>query len=337
MRAPLYLTEQGSVLSQRGRRLLVRKGGDELAQIPLVQVSQVVIFGNVSITTPALQLLLREGIETTLLSRSGRFYGRLVGLPHGNGPLRVAQVLHSQDAGFMLGLARQFVRGKLHNLRVLLQRYARRTTATGLDAAVTGIGAMLAQVERCHTTNSLSGVEGRATAIYFGAWKQLLQPPWRFEKRVRRPPTDPVNVLLSFGYTLLTQNVLSAVLTAGLDPNVGFLHQLSYNRPSLALDLVEEFRPVVVDSVVLRCMNNQILTPEHFEAGEDEDRPVVLTQEGIRRFVRELESRFEQSFKHPADGEQLTYRRLFLRQAYQLARILQGRGKAEAYQPFLIR
>ena len=204
MRHPLYLVEQGSRLTKRGRRLSVAKEDAVVTQVALVQVSQVIVFGNVSITTPALQLLLREGIEVVLLSRTGRFYGRLIGEQNGNGALRVAQLQRSQEPDFALRTVRQFVTGKLHNSRILLQRYARRAASTSnhweastLRHAVNGVGAMLLRVDACQTINSLSGVEGRGTAAYFRVWKELLKPPWRFERRIRRPPPDPVNVLLS--------------------------------------------------------------------------------------------------------------------------------------------
>jgi CRISPR-associated protein Cas1 len=337
MPAPLYLTEQGSSLSRTGRRLIVTKSGETLAQVPLISVSQVVVFGNVSITTPALQLLLQENVETVLLSSAGRFYGRLVGPTSAHGSLRVAQVLRSQDPAFALGLAQRFVHAKIHNMRVILQRYARRQDDDSLRACVSALDGLLDGAERCQTINSLSGMEGRATAIYFGAWKGLVNPPWRFDTRQRRPPTDPVNVLLSFGYTLLSQNILSAVLTSGMDPQVGFLHQLHYNRPSLALDMMEEFRPVIVDSVVLRCLNNQILTPADFRPGEEDEYPLVLMQDGMKRFIREMETRFEQSIKHPQTGDSLTYRRLFLEQAYGVARLLREGQSPALYQPHLIR
>lgn len=347
MRYPLYLVEQGSRLTKRGRRLQVIKNEEVLAQAALVQVSQVIVFGNISITTPALQLLLRERVEVVLLSRTGQFYGRLIGEQNGNGALRVAQLQRSQETDFALEMARQFVIGKLNNLRVILQRYARRAdtispgrgemaSADRLTQAVDGVGAMLRRANSCQTIHSLSGVEGRGTAVYFRVWKELLKAPWRFEKRIRRPPPDPVNILLSFGYTLLTQNIWGAVLTAGLDPYVGFLHQLSYNRPSLPLDLVEEFRPVVVDSVVLRCLNNGILKPEHFVPGDQEDRPLVLTEEGIRIFIREMEARFNQEFKNVHTGQRTTYRRVFLDQVYHLSRILTA-AENGPYRPFLIR
>lgn len=337
MAAPLYLTEQGSTLSRRGRRLLVTKDGETLAQAALIGVSQVIVFGNVNVTTPALQLLLQENVETVLLSSAGRFYGRLVGAASAHGSLRVAQVLRSQDPVFALGLAQRFVHAKIHNMRVILLRYGRRQDNEELRVAGDALGDLIDGSESCRTINSLSGVEGRATAIYFGAWKALVKAPWRFDARRRRPPTDPVNVLLSFGYTLLSQNIVSAVLTSGLDPQIGFLHQLNYNRPSLALDLMEEFRPVIVDSVVLRCLNNGILTPADFRPGEEGEYPLVLEQEGMKRFIREMEARFEQTIKHPHSGDSVSYRRLFLEQAYGVARLLREGQPPAAYPAYLIR
>ena len=191
MRHPLYLVEQGSRLTKQGRRLNVVKDDAVVTQVALVQVSQIIVFGNVSITTPALQLLLREGIEVVLLSRTGRFYGRLIGEQNGNGALRVAQLQRSQEPDFALRTARQFVTGILHNLRILLQRYARRAASTSnhweastLRHAVNGVGAMLLRVDACQTINSLSGVEGRGTAAYFRVWKELLKPPWVRKKRI---------------------------------------------------------------------------------------------------------------------------------------------------------
>jgi len=335
MRHPLYLVEQGCRLGREGRRLLVSKEGVTLEQIALIQISQVIVFGNIQITTPALQLLLDEGIEVTLLSQHGQFYGRLVGPSGGNGALRVAQVVRSRDVAFALRTAQQMVYGKVHNIKVFLQRYARRLDAPKVNSAAESIAGLLQRVGRTETINSLMGVEGQASAIYFGIWKDLLHAPWVFEKRVRRPPTDPVNVLLSFGYTILTQNVLGAVQTAGLDPFVGFLHQLTYNRPNLALDLVEEFRPIVVDSVVLRCLNNNIILPGHFVDGED-DAPILLDDNGKRLFIRELEARLMQEFKHPESGDTVNYRRVMLLQAYRLAGTLDLEGAGGIYQPFLV-
>lgn len=338
MRHPLYLLEQGTRLKREGRRLLVVRDEDVLARVSVLQVSQVIVFGNVDITTPALKLLLDEGIEVVFLSQRGRFYGRLVGAESGHGELRVAQVLRSHDTAFALEVARQIVQAKIQHMRRLLQRYGYRLPAVQAEmrAAVQALGQAHDQAGRCRTLNSLLGVEGSATGRYFRAFRLLLQSEWPFEGRRRRPPTDPVNVLLSFGYTILQQNVLGAVLTAGLDPYIGFLHQMAYNRPSLALDLMEPFRPLIVDSVVLRCINNEIVRLNDFTTSDDPARPVVLGDEGKRRYIRELEHRLTQPFKHPATGEQVTYRRLFLLEAYALARVLTDEDTNAMFQPFRV-
>lgn len=336
MKHPLYLIEQGCRLSREGQRLVVTKDDKVITQASTLQISQVILFGNIQITTPAVQLLLAEGIEVVYLTQQGRFYGRLVGEPSGHAALRIAQVLASQDPAFALATARQCVRGKLHNMRVFLQRYARRREEPSLQQGVDKILALQQRLDEAPDHQTLMGLEGQATAIYFSLWPHLLKEPWSFDKRIRRPPTDPVNALISFAYTLLTQNMWGAVLTAGLDPYIGFLHQLAYNRPSLVLDLVEEFRPIVADSVALRCLNNAILTPDHFETGGNQ-RPVLLSAEGVRLFIREFETRLTQKFKHPASGEQVHYRRLFLLQAYALARTLAVRDPQQLYQPILVR
>ncbi|MCS6828359.1 MAG: CRISPR-associated endonuclease Cas1, partial [Caldilinea sp.] len=269
-------SNRGAKLNRGGRRIIVSKDGETLAQVATLQIGRVVLFGNVQVTTQALRLLLDEGVEVVLLSEDGRFYGRLVGAESGHGALRANQVLCSQDVGFALLTAQQIVYGKLHNIKMFLERQAQQLKSETVQLAVAGVEHQLRRTLRTTTHNSFMGVKGQGTAIYFGVWKALLQPPWRFEGRVRRPPTDPVNVLLSYGYTVLLQNVLGAVLTVGLDPYVGFLHRLEYNRPSLALDLMEEFRPLIVDSVVLHCLNNGVIKGEHFRSGESEDRPILL-------------------------------------------------------------
>ncbi len=335
-RHPLYVVEQGCKVSRRGRRLVVTLGEEELTQAAILNVSRLVLFGNIQVTTQAIHLLLDEGVELVYLSERGHFHGRLVGASGGNAPLRIAQVLAGQNEAFALATARACVRGKLHNMRIFLQRYARRRQVEALSDAVAKIGELIRGLDRAGTIARLMGLEGRATAIYFSGWPHLLKSPWRFEKRVRRPPTDPTNVLLSLGYTLLMQNVSSAVSAVGLDPYIGFLHQVEYNRPSLALDLVEEFRPLIADSIALRCLNNDILLPVHFQAGAG-PQPIRLSSEGVRLFIREFETRLGQKFTHPQTGERLDYRRLFFLQAQAMARTLPAQDPARVYEPFLAR
>ena len=309
-------------------------GLEIIASVPLVHVDQVILFGNVGLTTPLMTTLMRRGIPVVFLTIGGRYKGRLIGAETGFGQLRLDQYNKAQDKAASLELARAIVYGKLRNQRALLLRYGRRRSETTLTQAAEQIGALADKARRCQTLNSLGGCEGKAGAIHFGVFKRLLKGQWPFEKRVRRPPTDPVNVLLSFGYTLLLHNVRGAVSTVGLDPFVGFLHQIVYNRPSLALDMMEEFRPLVVDSIVMRCLNNEIVRAGHFHPGDEADRPIVLDDEGRARFIREFETRLNSKFKHPDTDERVSYRRCIELQVRRLARCLRG---LETYQPFIVR
>ena len=331
---PVYVTEQGAKLRITGRRLVVGKDGKDLAVVPLVKVSEVVLFGNVALTTPAIKTLLKRGVDVVFLQRDGRYCGRLVGPPTKYGDLRRWQYARVEDAGYRLRAAQAIVRAKLHNCRTLLMRYNRSLEDSDVGEAIARLKELIARVGRTTQTSSLMGVEGRGAALYFGVFKRLFKGDWLFEKRVRRPPTDPLNVLLSFGYTLLGHAVESAVLTVGLDPYLGLLHTTAYGRPSLALDLIEEFRHIVVDSVVLRACNQGLIAPDNFALQDDPQRPVLLDDEGRKRFLREWETRLETTFQHPLTREQVTYRRCFEIQAREMARALR---EGETYRPFTVR
>jgi len=245
------------------------------------------------------------------------------------------QYQRANDADWALECARAIVTGKLHNTRTLLRRYARRLDSSQITAAADELSALMERASRCQTVNSLSGVEGRGAAVLFSVFRHLIRAPgWTFEQRSRRPPRDPVNALLSFGYTVLAHNVESAVRAVGLDPYIGFLHQIAYNRPSLALDLVEEFRPIIVDSVVLRCLNNLIVLPDHFTYEPKGKYPVLLNDEGRALYIREIEARLNLVFKHPDRDERVTYRRCFELQVRRMARCLQT---GDMYRPFTVR
>ncbi len=332
---PLYVVEQGAKLQKESRRLVVTKDGEMLQSVPVIKVDQVLLFGNVSVTTPALTWLMSQGIDVVFCDRRGRYRGRVVGETSGHSRLRRWQYRRSDDADFALRTARAIVRAKLHNCRTLLLRYRRQRPDSGLAAAAAQLSGALDRCQQVRTVNSLRGVEGVGAAAYFGVFRLLFKhQTWTFEGRTRRPPTDPVNVLLSFGYTLLVHNLTAAVEAVGLDPYIGCLHADSYNRPSLALDLAEEFRSIVVDSVTLRCLNSALIRPENFSRQEDVERPVLLDDAGRERFIREFESRLALVFTHPLTGEQATYRRCFELQAREMARAFQS---GQTYRPFTVR
>lgn len=314
---PLYVTQQGARIRIHERRLLVEQDGRELLHVPLGHISEVVIFGNVGLTTPAIGELLDRGLEVVFLQQDGAYRGRLsAGLtPHV--PIRRAQYRALDSPDFVLEISKGFVRAKLSHQRTLLQRHNRERDNSEISAAVEQIGAALENTARKTTRASLLGLEGSATASYFRGFRKLLDPSWRFETRNRRPPKDPINVLLSLGYTLLGQLSFGAVQAAGLDPYAGFYHEVVYNRPALALDLLEEFRPVV-EGVVLWACNSGQLTLADFSVGSP-DRPVVLADEGRKRFLQAYETRLDGRFTHPIAGKQLTLRQCIVEQARQVA------------------
>jgi len=330
----VYVTEQGAQLRVHNRRLIVEKEDERLAAVPLARVSEVVLMGNIGLTTPAIRAFLNRGIEVVFLRRDGRYCGRLVGPPTRGGELRRAQYARVGDRDYCLRTAQAIVEAKLRNCRALLMRYNRRLDDASVRGAVEVVGRLIARVPRTTTLNALRGVEGSGAAAYFGVFKRLFKDEWPFEKRVRRPPTDPINVLLSLGYTLLAQAVESAVLAVGMDPYLGLLHGVEYGRPSLALDLVEEFRHIVVDSIVLRVCNERLIGHANFSRQDDPQRPVLLDDEGRRRFLAEWEARLAVEFTHPLRGEKTNYRRCFELQAREMARALQ---EGDVYRPLTVR
>ena len=330
---PLYLIEQGAKLNHDGRRLIVSKQDKELSSTPLAHVSEIVVMGNVGLTTPAIKLLLAENIDVVFLTQDGDYCGRLVGSATPHVLLRRKQYRCQEEAAFGLTMAQRIVAGKISNMRTLLLRHNRERNDAAIASAAEALGEALGRTPRTTTLNALNGVEGAATAAYFGAWRRLLKPEWKFEKRVRRPPTDPINVLLSFGYTLLARAAQSAVEATGLDPYAGFLHAVEYNRPSLALDLMEEFR-AVVDGVIQWVCNGGQIAPSDFTPG-DAARPVVMGDDAKRKFIQQYENRMNEAILHPRQGERLALRRCVLAQARGVVDCIQR--ATPDYMPLLFR
>ncbi len=340
---PLYLTEPYAVVHLEGECLLVRIPADQEAgtearkvRIPIAKVEEVVVLGNVTLTTPVLAALLQRRIEVAFCTPWGRFLGRLSPPLSKNAPLRLAQHRAHNDPAVRLSLAARFVSGKIANMRTFLLRQNRKRDDAEIADACHFLQETLRQVEALAaeggTLSTLLGLEGSAGACYFGVFGRLLASGWEFPGRLRRPPPDPVNALLSFGYTVLTNSVSSAVQIVGLDPLVGFLHAPGYGRPSLALDLVEEFRPLVVDSVVLRVINTAILRPDNFQR---EMGSCHLEDRARRRYIEALEARLNEEIQHPTFGYRVTYRRALELQARLLAKTLLG--EIPTYPPFTVR
>lgn len=354
--ATLYLTEPRSLVKKDGEMLLVQIPADERlgtekrqVRVPLVKVTQVVVYGDTTLTSPALSALLAQGADVCFCSAHGRFQGRLAPPLGKNSLLRLEQHRAHNDPARTLALARAFVGGKLANMRAMLLRANRKREEASIAQAAEALKGVLAQVEALQpdlagpaadpsrpqagtVLGRLQGLEGSGTAFYFGVFGRLLNDDWGFERRERRPPRDPVNALLSFGYVLLTNQVASAVSVVGLDPYVGFLHSSQFGKPALALDVMETFRPLVVDSVVLTLLNNGMLTRRDFQ---DELGAWRLTDEGRRTFLARFEERLDTAIEHPVFGYKATYRRSLELEVRLVAKWLAG--EIPRYRPFVVR
>lgn len=350
----LYLTEPRSLVKKDGDTLLVSIPADKQrdtearkVRVPMMKVTQVVVMGDSTVTTPALLALLEQKAEISFCDYHGRFRGQLAPPMSRNGQLRIAQYATHVDYGRRVALAKEFVAGKLANQRTLLLRSNRKLEDEAISAAAATMQRVLVDVQQVvgvaepanparpqadSAMGRLQGLEGAGSAAYFGVFGRLLRYDLGFQRRVRRPPTDPVNALLSFGYTLLLNNVLSAVAQVGMDPYVGYLHSSQYGKPALALDLMEEFRTPVVDSAVVTVINNRIVQAEHFS---EELGAYRLSDAGRRRFLEAFEERLATSIEHPVFGYKASYRRCLELQARLAAKLVMG--EIAQYTPFRVR
>jgi CRISPR-associated protein Cas1 len=325
--AVLYLTEQGSVLHKTGERLVVEKDREILLDVPCLKLDAILIFGNVQVTTQALAELLDHGIELALLSASGKLRGQLTPPKARNVPLRMRQYELAHSEPFCLALARELVAGKASSSIAVVKRFRRNHPEAIALAEVEDLEQRLESIGAAASVETLRGIEGSIAARYFRLLPAMFPPELSFDGRSRRPPRDPVNALLSFGYVLVGNEIQSLLDAIGFDPYLGFFHALDYGRPSLALDLLEEFRAALVDRMTASILNLGILKPDDFT--RTAEGGVLLGRDGMRRYFPAYEK--ELTTPLSVEGEPLSFRQLFRRQAERLARAL---TEAEVYQSF---
>jgi CRISPR-associated protein Cas1 len=337
--AVLYVTTHQAVVRKSGEALEVHRppetaeGQPVVERIPLLQVEQAVLVGAVSITPQALRALLDQGAPVYYVSASGRLWGQV--LPPEGRQLyaRLAQFRAFFDEEQRGRLAAAFVRGKIYNARALLRRAVRKRPLPEVRAALAVLDDLLATSTAWdgHDRLALLGWEGQAAQAYFAAFRVLLRDPMGFEGRQKRPPTDPINALLSFAYGLLRTRIMTAIWLAGLDPYLGFLHSPEYGRPALALDLMEEFRPLIADSVVMTLVNTGQVTREDFEEVMGGFR---LRPPAVRALLRRMEERLAVVVRHPVFGYRTSYQRCLELQVRVLVKALTG--EIPAYRPFAV-
>ncbi len=348
---PVYVQKPGARVRKDGETLVIDTGEEKL-HVPLIDVSELVLFGPVSITTPTLHALMRREIPVTWASTGGWTLGHTVSTGHRNVLVRTAQFAASFDPRRRLTIARDIVAAKIRNARTMLRRNWKEPAqeeaappppADGAESFSASAGGaagkdlrneILARLARlaeravaARDIATLLGLEGEAAALYFRHFEAMITPArrslpaFRFDRRSRRPPADPVNALLSFAYTLLARTWLVALSAVGLDPYRGFYHAERYGRPALALDLMEPFRPVLADGIVLRLINGRAVTAGDFiRRGE----AVAMTQAARKRLIQAYERRLAQEVVHPLFGYRISMRRLIAVQARLFARHLEG-------------
>lgn len=330
-RVPVYVGEHGAQIGVSGERLSVRTEAGTV-HVRMMNTAHVAIRGNVQLTTQAASALLDRGIPVMFLTTGGYYRGRLTGTDTNNVDLRLAQYKNASDPSACLRLARSFVSAKIRNSRTML----RRNHAQPEPAMLRQLKHLDRKARDCESIQSLLGLEGTAARTYFehfaGMFSGRNVGNFDFERRNRRPPADPVNALLSFAYGLLTKDVIIAVTAAGLDPLLGFYHQPRFGRPALALDLMEEFRPIIADSVVLTAINNGIVGTADFTTLA---KACSMNEPARKRMIEAYERRMDQTVTHPMFGYAVSYRRILELQARLLSRVLLGELKS--YPAFVTR
>ena len=331
---PLIVQSQRARISKEGETLKIADEDQGDTRVRLNEVSDVALFGNVMITTPALITLMDREIPVAFHSHGGWFRGIANGVGHRNVEVRTAQYQCSFDTSYCLGFARHLVEAKILNQRTIVRRNW-RGEREDRKAILDRLNAARKSTKRAGTVSVLLGLEGDSAATYFRAFSDLLSPPgagkspdnaeglepFRFDARNRRPPTDPVNAMLSLAYAMLTRHLTVALAMVGLDPYRGFFHAPRYGKPALALDIMEPFRPIIADSVVLSAVNTGEVSASDFVTAPT---GTSLTPAGRRRFVGAFERRLSQETTHPLFGYRLSMRRLLLLQSRLLCRHLLG-------------
>jgi CRISP-associated protein Cas1 len=328
----LYITDQGAVLRVKQQQFQIYVQQELQCEVPVHRVSHILLFGCCNLTHGATSLALQHKIPVMFLSQHGQYFGRLQTSGQPDIGYLTQQVLKSQDPDMNRQMAATLVLGKLHNSRIVLQRLNRRRTSETTAHALTQLEALIGQIPPTASIESLRGYEGQGARLYFQGLGSLFKGPFQFEKRSLRPPENPINSLMSLGYTLLHQNLFSMVMSVGLHSHFGHLHTAREHHPALVMDLTEEFRAPVVDSLIAYLINSQIFTPEDFTP-PDEQGGVYLFPEGLRRFLKHWEDRLQTQVTHPLTGYRVSYRRCLELQVWEYVAWLTG--DQPVYRPML--
>lgn len=332
-----YVTLQGSTVCKKGEAIQVTLGTETIQKIITQDLSQLILVGNIGLTPPVIKYLLSEGIDTVFLTSHGDFRGRLLGKFSGNSLLRWQQFSYLRTNRNRLKLSVEFIRSKLRNYQIILHKRNQKLKLPAIRDSIQQIGKLMGKINHEKNLQQLLGYEGMASRHYFSCLGLMLTTrDFTFNGRNRQPPRDPVNALLSLYYVMLMNKISSSLHQMGLDPFIGALHSIDYNRLSLALDLLEEFRPLV-DHYVLKIFNKRLLKTDHFGYEEQnqvkKERPVIINSEGLKLCFRLFEELMLQRFPYFNQGEYLLQDIITL-QVQKISRVF---GRIEEYRGYKLK
>ncbi len=329
--AAIYLVEQGTSIYKDYQRFIIHVSDKPKLEVPIREVQQIMVFGNIQLSTPVIQACLESEIAVLFLSQSGQYHGHLWSAESRHLENELVQVEKLKDIYFQFNMSRAIVYGKLINSKQLLLRFNRKRKLSEVEKAIVGIDRDIEALEMVDNLDALRGYEGIGAARYFPAFGKLItNNKFEFCLRNRQPPTDPVNSLLSFGYTLLFNNVLSFLIAEGLCPYLGNFHYGEKQKPYLAFDLMEEFRSPVVDSLVLKIVNNNIFKTQDFDLVPSTGG-VYLNQSARRVFLKQFEMRMNEEVSHSDLQSPVTYRHAIQLQVRRYKRSLLSGVPYEAF------
>lgn len=332
----IYLSEPGSVMKRDGGRFVVEKDDNVLAEIPLKQVEAVVIYNGTHVTSMVCEELLENGIPMTFVDAGSKFEGRLESVLHYNIERQAVQFERYQDRDFCLQVAKKIIHGKLNNSRVVLRRYNRELCNERVKQIIADMESYEEKISQSESIAQLCGYEGMFSKLYFEGLSKVVCEDFSFSGRSKRPPKDPLNSLLSFGYTLLVYEIYTSLTHKGLSPFVGFMHRLKNGHPALASDLMEEWRPLIVDSLVLKLVNGGTFKPADFELDSDSGG-VYLNREDSKEFIKRFETRLLQTNNYIQEAQRpMTFRETLQYQINALTNTLE-QTNPELYNAIIIR
>lgn len=332
----IYVYEQGSIITINENRLIITKVNKEIESIPIELIDGVMIFGNIQVSTQSIHKLLSKGINITYLSKKGYNFGRLENSNKVNIERQRLQFKKSEDIFYSLEISKKFIEGKIRNQRTVLLRANKQLKNKEIKEKIELMKRYIAKIEYVNDIESLMGMEGFCAKIYFDSLNYILNEEYRFKNRSKRPPRDPFNSIISFGYALLYNEVFNILGSKGLNPYVAFLHKDRNKHAALCSDIMEEFRPILIDTLSIYLLNNDKIIKEDFIFNV-KNNSVLLNKDGVSKVVNEFEKRILQKVSYVKEvNYKMNFREII---EYQISLLINSlmQDNPKIYKPVLIR